>query len=107
MPELIKLYIRSALWGLVLAAVFVALLLWFNIANLGTLILGSSAGPLAVLVLWVSNAVVFGGVQFAYKIMAMAERPQGPRGGTPVGAELRPAVVPARAEGRRSAGPRG
>jgi len=97
MPELIKLYIRSALWGLVLAAIFVGILLWFNIANLGALVFGSDAGVVAVLALWVSNAVVFGGVQFGFKIMAMAERDEGPRGGTPVAAALRPVRVPAEA----------
>lgn len=76
MPELIKLYIRSACVGLGLGAV------------------------VAVLVLWVSNSVVFGGVQFAYKIMAMAERPSGPRGGTPVG-PLQPVRVAAEAKTRR------
>ncbi|MCG7624552.1 MULTISPECIES: hypothetical protein [unclassified Epibacterium] len=104
MPELIKLYIRSALWGLVLAALFVGILLWFNVANLGALVFGSDAGVVAVLALWISNAVVFGGVQFGFKIMAMAERDETPRGGTPVGPALRPVLVPAKAAkpGRRA-----
>ncbi|WP_065335202.1 hypothetical protein [Tritonibacter mobilis] len=97
MPELIKLYIRSALWGLVLAAIFVGILLWFNIANLGALVFGSDAGVVAVLALWISNAVVFGGVQFGFKIMAMAEREAPPRGGTWVGPELQAVPVPAKA----------
>lgn len=105
MPELIKLYIRSALVGLGLGAGFVALLLWFNIANLGALVLGSDMAVIAVLVLWVSNSVVFGGVQFAYKIMAMAERTGGPRGGTPVGS-LQPIRVEATAKPRAPQAPR-
>ncbi len=96
MPELIKLYIRSALWGLVLAAIFVAILLWFNVANLGALVFGSDAGIIAVLALWISNAVVFGGVQFGFKIMAMAERDDTPRGGMSIGPELKPVLVPAK-----------
>ncbi|ABF64855.1 hypothetical protein HGD90_05870 [Rhodobacteraceae bacterium R_SAG7] len=97
MPELIKLYIKSALWGLVLAALFVAILLWFNIANLGALVFGSDSGVIAVLALWISNAVVFGGVQFGFKIMAMAERDDTPRGGTWVGPEMQPVPIPAKA----------
>ena len=85
MPKLIKLYIKSALWGLVLAALFVALLLWLDVARLGTLVLGSDVAVIAVLALWISNAVVFGGVQFGYAIMAMAEPNGKPKGGTPVG----------------------
>ncbi|NIZ13101.1 hypothetical protein [Phaeobacter sp. HF9A] len=102
MPELIKLYIRSAIWGAVLAAIFVALLLWFNIANLGSLVFGSDAGLVAVFALWISNGVVFGGVQFGFKIMSMAERDDTPRGGRRIGAqmqpELRPIPVPATAK---------
>ncbi len=93
MPELIKLYIRSAIFGSGLSTVFVALLLWFDVANLGNLVLSSDSAGVAIVALWVSNAVVFGGVQFGIAIMNMANRAVPPRGG--LGAPLRPALVPA------------
>ncbi|KAA9008016.1 hypothetical protein [Histidinibacterium aquaticum] len=74
MPKLISLYIRSCLIGFALAGVFVALLLWLNVAGLGALILGSPEAWIAVAMLWVANGVVFAGVQFGYAVMAMAER---------------------------------
>lgn len=89
MPDLIKLYIRSALWGLVLAAIFVGMLLWFNVMNLWSLISGSDMGFVALLALWMGNAVVFGAVQFAWAIMEMAEDDDDePRGGTKSDAAL-------------------
>jgi hypothetical protein len=53
--------------------VFVALLLWFDIANLWHLVTHSSDGPLAVLILWVANGIVFAGVQFAIAVMRMKD----------------------------------
>ncbi|MDK3019451.1 hypothetical protein [Pseudodonghicola flavimaris] len=87
MPELIKLYIRNVLIGFAIAAVFVGLLLWFNVMNLWHLVSSSDAGILAAVVLWFAHGIVFAGVQFAWAVMAMAEREDsGPRGGTPVAA---------------------
>ena len=34
MPKLVKLYIKNVALGFAIAAVFVALLLWFNVMNL-------------------------------------------------------------------------
>ena len=73
MPKLIRLYITQAAIGFGLAGVFVGMLLWFNIANLWHLVTHSDMGFLAVLVLWVSNGVVFGGVQFAISVMRMKD----------------------------------
>lgn len=82
MPKLIRLYITQAAIGFGLAGVFVAMLLWFNIANLWHLVTHSDMGFLAVLVLWVSNGVVFGGVQFAIAVMRMKDDDDDePRGG--------------------------
>ncbi|MEE4345156.1 MAG: hypothetical protein V2I53_00085 [Paracoccaceae bacterium] len=82
MPKLIRLYITQAAIGFGLAGVFVAMLLWFNIANLWHLVTHSDKGFLAVLVLWVSNGVVFGGVQFAISVMRMKDDDDDePRGG--------------------------
>ncbi len=85
MPKLIKLYIRNCAIGFGLAAVFVALLLTFNVQNLWSLISGSDVAVLAVVLLWVMNGIVFAGVQFAWAVMSMAEKEdRGPRGGTPM-----------------------
>jgi len=82
MPKLIRLYITQAAIGFGLAGVFVAMLLWFNIANLWHLVTHSDMGILAVLVLWVSNGVVFGGVQFAISVMRIKDDDDDePRGG--------------------------
>ncbi|MCF2870030.1 hypothetical protein L0664_03025 [Octadecabacter sp. G9-8] len=83
MPDLIKLYIKSCAIGFVLAAVFVGLVLWFDVAGLGHLIAGSDIGVMAVIVFWVLNGIVFAGVQFAIAVMGMAEDDDDddPRGG--------------------------
>ena len=80
MPELIRLYIRNVLIGWALAAVFVAMLVGFNIANLGHLVMETQGGWLAAGMLWAANAVVFGGVQFAIAVMRLADD-DAPRGG--------------------------
>jgi len=84
MPKLVQLYIKNVLIGFAIAAAFVAMLLWFNVMNLWGLVSQSSDGLLAVFLLWFMNGIVFAGVQFAWVIMSMAEKGQGPRGGTPV-----------------------
>lgn len=85
-PDLIKLYIKSCAIGFVLSAVFVGLLLGFDVLGLGGLVMRSDVGIVAVLVLWVLNGIVFGSVQFGIAIMGMADdddddRDDGPRGG--------------------------
>lgn len=72
MPKLIKLYITQAIIGFVISAAFVGALLYFNVANLWHLVTHSDVGILAVVILWVSNGIVFAGVQFAITIMSMA-----------------------------------
>jgi hypothetical protein len=64
-PHLVRLYIRQVLLGYVLSALFVAALLWLNVANLWHLVTHVSGGWIAVLMLWVFNGIVFAGVQFA------------------------------------------
>ena len=44
MPKLIRLYIINVAIGFALAAVFVAMLLWFNIGNLWHLVTHSDKG---------------------------------------------------------------
>jgi multisubunit Na+/H+ antiporter MnhE subunit len=93
MPKLIRLYITQVIWGFVISAVFVGVLLAVNVANLRGLIWGSDVGLIALVMIWFMNGIVFAGVQFAYKIMSMAEKPGGPRRGTPVAAELARATL--------------
>lgn len=101
MPALVKLYIRNVLLGFAIAAVFVGLLLWFNVMNLWSLVTGSESGLLAVFILWFMNGIVFAGVQFAWAVMSMAEKPRGPRGGTPVVHQFEPVRVRADAPSRQ------
>lgn len=81
MPELIRLYIRSVALGFAISAVFTACLIWWDVAGIGHLILGSDIGLVAAAMMVVFNGIVFSAVQFAFKIMAMAEDDAGPRGG--------------------------
>jgi hypothetical protein len=81
MPQIARFYIRHCLIGFFWAGVFVAALLWWDVARLWTLISGSDVGLLALVLLFVFNGIVFAGVQFGIAIMALAERDDGPRGG--------------------------
>jgi len=73
MPELIKLYIRQVLIGFGLAAIFVAGLLWADVARLRSLIMATEGGWMALFLLFFFNGLVFAGVQFAISVMQMAE----------------------------------
>jgi len=73
MPELVKLYIRQVLIGFGLSAVFVAALLWADVARLRSLIMATQGGWLALFLLFFFNGLVFAGVQFAISVMQMAE----------------------------------
>lgn len=97
MPKLISLYIKSVATGFAIAFAFTGLLVWFNIAGIGKLIMGSDIGWVAFLMVAMFHGIVFAGVQFAYVIMRMAEpADSGPRGGNPapdVGQQLAPVMV--------------
>ncbi|WP_439122598.1 hypothetical protein [Marivita sp.] len=71
MPDLIKLYIRQTVVGFILSAIFVTLLLYFNVVNLWHLVTHTDVGFLAVFLLWLFNGIVFAGVQFGITIMLM------------------------------------
>lgn len=90
MPRLVRLYIWSVAIGFAMSAGFTALLLWLNVAGIGGLILGSKVGWIAAAMLFVFFGILFSGVQFAIRIMMMAESGDGPRGG------LRQHLVPQR-----------
>lgn len=81
MPKLIRLYIVNVAIGFAVALAFVAGLVWFDVANLRQLILGSDQGVLAFGLLVMFHGVVFGGVQFAIAVMRLAEDDSGPRTG--------------------------
>lgn len=104
MPKLIRMYIVNVAIGFALAAVFVGMLLWFNIANLWHLVTHSDKGWLAVLILWIANGIVFAGVQFAIAVMRMKDDDDDePRGGHRGRVPVRqPAPIPVRAEARRA-----
>jgi predicted branched-subunit amino acid permease len=72
-PDLIKLYIRQTAIGFVLSAIFVTLLLYFNVVNLWHLVTHTDVGVLAVFLLWLFNGIVFAGVQFGITIMLMKD----------------------------------
>lgn len=80
MPKLVRLYIQQTLIGFGVAAVFVGLLFWFNVANLWHLVTHSDVGLLAAFLLFMFNGIVFSGVQFGIAIMRMAEPDETPRG---------------------------
>ena len=81
MPKLIRLYITQVAIGFGIAAAFVAMLLWFNVANLWHLVTHTEQGLLAVVILWVANGIVFAGVQFGIAVMRMQQDDDEPRGG--------------------------
>ena len=105
MPRLIRLYIVNVAIGFAIAAAFVGMMLYFNVANLWHLVTHSDKGLLAVLVLWLANGIVFAGVQFAIAVMRMKDDDDDePRGGnrSPVRVDMtRPVPVKAAARAPR------
>ena len=96
MPVIFRFYIKHCLIGFALSAIFIAGLLWLNVANLWHLISTSDIGLMALVVFWVLNGIVFAGVQTGVAIMPMSEEGDddpGPKGGSPVA--LTPAPVKA------------
>ncbi len=98
MPKLVRLYIQSVALGFLISAAFTGGLLWLDVAGLGHLVMASSIGWIAVAMLVVFNGIVFSAVQFAFRIMAMAERDEGPTGGR--GARA-PVLVPVKVSAKR------
>ena len=105
MPKLIRMYIINVAIGFGIAAAFVGMLLWFNIANLWHLVSHSDKGWLAVLILWVSNGIIFAGVQFGIAVMRIKDDDDDePRGGnrSPVRVDMsRPVPIRATAKAPR------
>ncbi|MFO1203197.1 MAG: hypothetical protein U1E58_11240 [Tabrizicola sp.] len=102
MPKLVRLYIQSVALGFAISAAFTAGLMWMDVAGIGHLVMGSSIGWIAALMLVVFNGIVFSAVQFAFRVMGMAEADEGPRGGRGVREPvLVPVSVPVKARNRR------
>ncbi|MDW3222434.1 MAG: hypothetical protein R8G34_06020 [Paracoccaceae bacterium] len=74
MPRIFRLYISSAIIGFAVSAVFVAMIIGFNVVNLRHLIFTSDIGVLATLAFWILNGIVFSGVQFAYSMAQLAKK---------------------------------
>lgn len=91
MPKLVRLYIQSVALGFALSAAFTTGLLWLDVAGLGHLVMASNIGWIAVVMLVVFNGIIFSAVQFAFRIMSMAEKDEGPKGGRGV---REPVLVP-------------
>lgn len=99
MPYLVRFLIRHAVIGVGVAALFVAALVAFDVARLGTLFASSGDGMLAVAVLTMALGVTFGSVQMGFAVMLMSDRDD-----PPSGRRIRPARLeprPARAHARR------
>lgn len=71
MPKLVKVYIQQVAIGFALSALFTGILLYWNVANLRHLLLGSTEGWLGLFLIFFFNGLVFAGVQFAIRIMRM------------------------------------
>lgn len=93
MPELIKLVLRNAAIGFVLAAIFVGVLIWTDTGGIGTLIRQSDSGPIALFMLTFFTGLTFGSAQIGYAVMTAGKagddagghrRPISPRAGKPV-----------------------
>jgi hypothetical protein len=101
MPQLIRLYLQSVAIGFVVAAVFTGGLLWLDVAGIGHLVMASDVGIIAATMLVFFNGIVFSAVQFAFRVMGMADPDEGPNGGH--GARepaLVPVPVPVSVQGR-------
>ncbi len=81
MPKLTTLFLRHALVGFGVSAVFVVGLLAFNIANIAHLVMHTPDGPLALALLWVLCGSSFAAVQIGIAVMRDDDDDTPPRGG--------------------------
>lgn len=73
MPRLVRLYIISIAIGFALAVAFVGMLTALDVAGLRHLMASTNGGWIAVLMMVFFHGILFSGVQFAIRIMLMAE----------------------------------
>jgi len=71
LPRIVRLIIVHWLIGFVLAAVFTALLIVLNVANIGYLVNTVQGGWFAGFILFMLNGIVFAGVQSGIAIMGL------------------------------------
>ncbi len=81
MPKLVRLYLESVAVGFAVSAAFTGGLMWLDVGGIGHLVLGSDIGWIAAAMLVVFNGIVFSAVQFAVRVMGMADVGEWPRGG--------------------------
>lgn len=74
MPNHIRFLFRHAIYGAVAACVFVALLMYFNVANLWHLVTHSPSGFLALGVMTAFFIITFSSVQIGIAVMGLQER---------------------------------
>jgi hypothetical protein len=73
MPRIVRFYLHSIAIGFLAAAVFTALVMWFDVLGLGRLFSTTDRGLLPVFLFWFFNGIVFTGVQTVWGLMQMAE----------------------------------
>lgn len=73
MQNLVRLFIVSVLIGFTISAVFTAVLLIFDIAGLRHLLLDTGHAVLATTMIFAFSGTLFGGVQFALAVTALAD----------------------------------
>lgn len=98
MPKLVRLYILSVAIGFAISAGFLGLMLVLDVAGLRHLVLATPMGWLAGFMIFMSNGIVFAGVQFGIRIMGMAGRDDDPKGGSRASRAdlMRPLRIPVR-----------
>lgn len=80
MPFLVRFLLRHAAIGIAVAALFVALLVAFDVAHLASLFAHSPDGWLALGVLTVALGITFGSVQMGFAVMLMDDEDGPPSG---------------------------
>lgn len=100
MPELVRLYIRSVLIGILLSLVFSGAIIFFDVVGMRNLMLLTSGGWLAAFLLVFFNAILFAGVQFAFAVMSLADGGNGGGLRNRIAARLRDPRIPAPAVSR-------
>lgn len=76
MPAHVRFLLVHAGIGVLIALVFAALILWFDIAGIRHLVLNTDEGPLALGVFVVLCAITFGSAQMGIRIMLLGNRPE-------------------------------
>lgn len=73
MPDIVRFYFRHIATGFALAIAFVAALLYFDVANLASLIDRSESGWLAIGLLTFFLGLTFGSAQVAFAVLSASD----------------------------------